>query len=526
MKKFLALFLLVFILALSVQAEDTSYDELSDLECLAKGVIRIKEDTTLKSFLDDLYIIDESEEHLDTNKFAYFCQAIEELYYQPITAEEVFSRFAKEHPYVDTSDMDLVFHELFGVLDKYSYYLPPSSSEIFWNPMSQKGIGITLVYDETGEAWGSVGTFVEGVATGSGAEDAGIKMGDKLVSFMGIDTSEMAFSGVSSLLSAAAALDLAELEVTVERYGENGEFYSGTYIIERRETTFREFTFHLYPEENAFMLSLDRFSNPETPILIIERLRQLKDAGYENAILDLRDNSGGDASVAAGVIGAFMEKRARVFTMGREGYLDYQSAWVNGIGVEFDNLFVLVNSNSASSAEITALCLSQHAGATIVGEITVGKAVAQSAARLIDGSTFGITTYVVYDNWGHTYNEKGLVPKYMISNEIVPYEFPSDLEWFNYINYVEAKDGAQNEVVVALERRLEMMGFLNPQFVDGLWDYYTTTAVGALQFSLGLDVTGELDPALVGYITDIINSYKTRTVLIDRQLETVFQMIW
>ena len=32
----------------------------------------------------------------------------------------------------------------------------------------------------------------------------------------------------------------------------------------------------------------------------------------------------------------------------------------------------------------------------------------------------------------YTYNEKGLIPRYMISNEIVPYEFPQDLEWFNH----------------------------------------------------------------------------------------------
>ncbi len=524
MKKIFALLLVALLFALPVLAEDDPYEDLSDLECLARGVIRT-EGLDFEAFVESLYIIDDSDMHINTDKFVYFCNIIEALYYIPITRDELFLQFAEDNPYVDTSDMDAVYTSLFSQLDKYSYYLAPDRSESFWNPMSQKGIGITLVYDPTGDAWGSVGTFVEGVARGSGAEEAGIRMGDKLVSFMGIDVSKTPFSGISSMLSAAAALDLAELELVVERQA-LGTTQILTYFIERRETTFREYSFHLYPEENAFMLSLDRFSSYTTASEITARMRDLKEAGYTTAILDLRDNSGGDVNVATGVIGAFLKDKKRVFTMGREGYLDYYSYYTDGGGVEFDSLYVLVNSNSASSAEITALCLKQHAGAEIVGEKTVGKAVAQSAAQLIDGSTFGVTTFVAYDNWGETYNEKGILPRYIISNEYVPYEFPSDLEWFNYINYVEAVYGAENDVVTALERRLEIMGFLTGEYVDGVWDEYTTDAVKALEFSLCLDVTGELSLDLVGHITDIINSYKTSETLIDRQLETVFQMIY
>ncbi len=525
MKKFLVLLLVLLAMTVTVAADSDPYQDLSDLECLSKGIIRTSSTPTLNDFLDSLYIIDESEEHLDTNKFAYFCSAIEQLYYIPMTAEEAFMRFAEENPYVDVSDMDAVFSALFKTLDKYSYYLPADRSDTFWNPMSQKGIGISLVYDSTGDAWGSVGTFVEGVALNSGAAEAGILMGDKLVSFMGLDISSLPFAAVSSLLSAAAQADLEELEIKIERF-DGDKALVRTYIVPRRETTFREFTFHLYPEENAFVIALDRFSDPNTPALLIERMKQLKEQGYKNAILDLRGNSGGDVQVAAGVIGAFIPSRQRVFTMGREGYLDYYSFYTTGIGVKFDSLYILVDSYSASSAEITALCLSQHAGGVIVGEKTVGKAVAQSAAQLVDGSTYGITTYVAYDNWGNTYNEKGIIPRYMISNEIVAYDFPTDLEWFNYINYVEAKKGAENEVVTALERRLEIMGFMKSEQVDGLWDSCTTDAVAALEYSLGLEVTGELSLTLVNCITDIINSYKTAESVVDRQLETVFHMIW
>ena len=521
----LILLLLVLALFIPVQAndEEIDYTQMSDIERLARGIIYIPDTMSLEEFYETMKIVDDSDKHINSDKFMYFCYTIEELYYIPITAEELFRQFAESNPYVDVNDMDKVYRDLFAELDKYSYYLSSEQSERFWNPTQAVGVGITFVYDATGEAWGSVGTFVEGVSEGSSAEAAGILPGDRLVELMGIDTSEMTFSAVSAILSSLT--DETYVELKYERV--NGdEIIEGDVTLERRTTNFREVTFHLYPEENAFMVAISNFRNSKTYIELIDRFKKLKEAGYVNAIVDLRDNSGGDVEVAANIIGAFLDEEKLLFTMGREGTKNYYTFKSSGIGVEFDSLHILVNENTASSAEITALCLEQHAGAVLVGTRTVGKAVAQTAGRIIDNSTFGITTFVAYDYEGNTYNEKGLFPKLYVRNEQKNYDFPTDLEWFNYINYVEAHDGAENEVVTALERRLEIMGLLRSDFVDGLWDAQTTVAVKALQLSVKQEATGELTSELVIAITDIINGYKNMNYIVDVQLETVFSRIY
>lgn len=517
--------LIVLALFIPVHANDETvdYTQMSDIERLARGIIYIPDTMTLEEFYETMKIVDDSNLHINSDKFMYFCYAIEDLYYIPITAEELFRSFAKNHPYVDVSDFEKIYRDLFAELDRYSYYIPAEQSEKFWNPTQAMGVGLTFVYDETGEAWGQVGTYVEGVSKGSSAEAAGIMAGDRLVELMGIDTSEMPFAGVSAILSSLE--DKTHVELKYERITED-EIIVGDVTLERKTTNFREVTFHLYPERNAFLLSLSTFRDKTTYVELIERFKKLREAGYVNAILDLRNNSGGDVEVAANIIGAFLEDEEVLFTMGREGNKNYYVFKSAGIGVEFDSLHVLVNENTASSAEITALCLEQHANAILVGTRTVGKAVAQSAGKIIDGSTFGVTTFVAYDYKGNTYNEKGLLPRLYVNNVQMKYDFPTDLEWFNYINYVEACDGAENEVVVALERRLEIMGLLRHDFVDGLWDERTTCAVKALQLSVKQEATGALTPELVVSITDIINTYKDMTYYEDTQLNIVLSRIY
>lgn len=526
MKKIIiALFLLCLIFSTNIAlADDSEWDSLSDLECLVQKVIRTNEKMTLQEFTQNFHICLDTDPKFYADKFMYFCYAIAQYYYKPITPEELFEEFKRENPYVDLNDMDKVYASLFSLLDKYSYYLPPEKNEAFWNPMGAKGIGVTLVYDETGEAYGKKGTFVEGVSRGSSAEEAGIMPGDRLVNLQGISVDTLPFGAVQAMLSSFDD-STATMYLELERNTEEEQFIYWC-TLERRDTVFREISFHLYPEKKAFLISLDRFSNRETAKELISRMKELKKMGYKRCILDLRDNGGGDVEVAASIIGAFMTEARPVFYLGREGKKDYHTAMTTGKGVEWKELYVLVNENTASSAEITAQSLKQHAGAVIVGTKTVGKAVAQTAATIIDDSTYAITTFVAYDVYGETYNEKGLTPRLIVENEVVTFDFPKNLEWFNHTNYIHAVEGAENEVVLALEKRLELLGIMPSLSVDGVWDSITTDCVKIFQMAEKLDITGKLSYEFVTLMTAEINIMKQAPVVVDHQLSCVLSRMY
>jgi carboxyl-terminal processing protease len=72
---------------------------------------------------------------------------------------------------------------------------------------------------------------------------------------------------------------------------------------------------------------------------------------------------------------------------------------------------VLVNSGTASAAEIVAGALKDTARAVVVGETTFGKGSVQTLFRLRDGEALRLTTAHYYTPGGAIIHEKGIEPQ-------------------------------------------------------------------------------------------------------------------
>jgi carboxyl-terminal processing protease len=73
-------------------------------------------------------------------------------------------------------------------------------------------------------------------------------------------------------------------------------------------------------------------------------------------------------------------------------------------------LVVLVDSGSASAAEIVAAALDAHGRATVVGERTYGKTSVQSVRELSNGAALKLTTAVFLTPTGENLTARGLAP--------------------------------------------------------------------------------------------------------------------
>jgi carboxyl-terminal processing protease len=71
---------------------------------------------------------------------------------------------------------------------------------------------------------------------------------------------------------------------------------------------------------------------------------------------------------------------------------------------------VLVDSGSASAAEVVAAALSDHGRATVVGQETYGKASVQSLRALSNGAALKLTTAVFLTPDGLNLTHRGLKP--------------------------------------------------------------------------------------------------------------------
>jgi carboxyl-terminal processing protease len=120
----------------------------------------------------------------------------------------------------------------------------------------------------------------------------------------------------------------------------------------------------------------------------------------------LRNNPGGEISVALSSADPFINK-AEVRTRQFDGAVSSQET---NDGVDYDvPIVLLVNENTASSAEIFTALLKQYADTTIIGTNTFGKGIYQNYA-VFKGNYLQYTAgYTEVGDW-ETYNEKGIAP--------------------------------------------------------------------------------------------------------------------
>lgn len=109
-------------------------------------------------------------------------------------------------------------------------------------------------------------------------------------------------------------------------------------------------------------------------------LEELIGRGMKALALDLRNNPGGVLDGAVAISDLFVESGRIVTVKGRAGETVYEA----NLGGTFSGfpMAVLVNSNTASAAEIVAACLQDHHRAVVVGERTFGQGIVRTIVQL------------------------------------------------------------------------------------------------------------------------------------------------
>ena len=123
----------------------------------------------------------------------------------------------------------------------------------------------------------------------------------------------------------------------------------------------------------------------------IESLRQLKAQGMQHLILDLQENGGGYLKAAVDIADEFLHRGDLiVYTNGRRvPRTDYTA---NGNGAFMDGrVVVLVDSYTASAAEIVTGAIQDQDRGLVVGRRTFGKGLVQRPIDLPDGSMIRLT---------------------------------------------------------------------------------------------------------------------------------------
>ena len=110
-------------------------------------------------------------------------------------------------------------------------------------------------------------------------------------------------------------------------------------------------------------------------------LGELKDAGVQGVVVDLRNNGGGSLAEANELTGLFIDQGPVVQVRDARGQVEVQGDDQSGMAWS-GPLAVLVNRGSASASEIFAAAIQDHGRGLIVGEPTFGKGTVQNLVDL------------------------------------------------------------------------------------------------------------------------------------------------
>lgn len=140
-------------------------------------------------------------------------------------------------------------------------------------------------------------------------------------------------------------------------------------------------------------------------------LTQLEGRGIRALVLDLRNNPGGLLGAAVDVLSPFFrDGELAVYTQGRDAASRRELKAGGGDRERPYPIAVLVNSGSASAAEIVTGALHDTHRAVVIGERTFGKGSVQTLLPLGGGAALRLTTAKYYTPGGQVIHGHGIAP--------------------------------------------------------------------------------------------------------------------
>ena len=150
-------------------------------------------------------------------------------------------------------------------------------------------------------------------------------------------------------------------------------------------------------------------------------------------ILDLRNNPGGLLTQAISVSDFFLNDGEIVSTKGRKISETRRFFSKKGDGIKGKPLIVIINTGSASAAEIVSGALKDHKRAIILGERSYGKGSVQSIIPLRNGGGLRLTISKYYLPSGKSISEVGVLPDIIV--EEAEKEFKINTKTDNQLQY-------------------------------------------------------------------------------------------
>jgi carboxyl-terminal processing protease len=265
-----------------------------------------------------------------------------------------------------------------GLGDPYSHYYDPADYKSFQNQDNPHDSGIGIDINREAQ-----GLLVQDVFQGSPAARAGLRHGDLIV---GVGSTSLAHRsvGFSAGLIKGRAGTKVSLTVLSGKRRHVVTLVRANVVVP--VAAGRVVTYHGTKLGYVQLTSFTSGSGEQ----VRQEVEKVLHAGARGLILDLRENGGGLLQEAVNVASVFIANGTIVSTDGRAQPRVVYKAKGDAIATT-QPMVVLVDHDTASSAEIVSAALQQRGRAKVVGTRTYGKGVFQEIEPLPNGGALDFT---------------------------------------------------------------------------------------------------------------------------------------
>lgn len=311
----------------------------------------------------------------------------------------------RDNYYQDVSDEALEEGLLHGAVlalgDPYSAYMNQEEKQAYSESLegAYDGIGVLATLDK------QMRPVIAQVYRNTPAQRAGLQKGDVFLAIDGEAIDLTASADLTQVTGKIRGKTGTEVKITVERNGQTLDF-----TMKREQVHINYVTSRMLNGTVGY-LKIDEFSGSALSEYQ-DAVAELKSAGMQKLVLDLRDNPGGFVDYAVEIADELLPSGTIISVKDKNGK---SKEYTSDAAAEQFPLAVLVNGNTASASEILTVALKEHGRATIIGEKTYGKGIIQSHFNLSWGGYLKLTTASYYSPDGNPIHEVGVQPDVEIS---------------------------------------------------------------------------------------------------------------
>lgn len=317
----------------------------------------------------------------------------------------------------EIDDQTLINYAIRGMLaglDPHSAYLSSDDYDSLQENTEGQfgGLGI-----EVGEENGYIKVITP--IDDSPAARAGVMPGDLIVEINGRPVREMLVNDAVELLrgepgSAVRVTLMRENEVEPIDLTLTREIISAVSVRHRT----------LEPGYGYIRIAQFRVNTGQEVVRVLGQLKSDNDGQLRGLVLDLRNNPGGVLQASVEVADAFLTSGQIVYTDGRFADSDGNFYATPSDPSEGIPMIVLINTGSASAAEIVAGALQDHGRAVIMGTRSFGKGSVQSVLPLNNQRALKLTTSLYFTPDGRSIQAQGIAPDIVVDEALVTRRMP------------------------------------------------------------------------------------------------------